>query len=387
MNYDDKFLMGNKFDEIEVPTETDLIIEKAIKRAKNRHKKLILKTTGMLAASLAVIVVLNNTSPTFAKYINNASIAMENLFSKFNDKQINTAVKNGFVQGSFKDKNISRNSVSDKGVTVTIDQLSIDKNSLIIGYTSKVDSSCTWDNFNQEILEITDDTGRVLYDGRDFDDIMRDEKNKNKMYQEIVYYNSFSKRDINEESFKDSRIRQQVIRFSSSGTSKLNAIPKNINIKFTECSDISIMDVNHYYKKGYFYRVFHKTPKVIKGNWEINVEIDDKFRNAKEIKYVKANNTDENHLVKITDVNVYPMSVDSTFFVPKDWTVKNPYLEDDKGNIYECRGFGWGDDGEVQNVTADFQSPYFNKIKKLYLGFTYKVDGMDKKIKIELKQK
>ena len=66
MNYDDKFSMRNRFDEIEVPIETDLIIEKAIKRAKNRHKILILKTTAMLAASLALLVVLNNTSPAFA---------------------------------------------------------------------------------------------------------------------------------------------------------------------------------------------------------------------------------------------------------------------------------------------------------------------------------
>ncbi|KAJ49229.1 hypothetical protein BD780_000897 [Clostridium tetanomorphum] len=76
---------------------------------------------------------------SFAKYINNPSIAIENLFSKFNDKQINAAVKNSFVQGSFKDKNISHNSVSDKGVTVIIHQLSMDENPLIIGYTSKVD--------------------------------------------------------------------------------------------------------------------------------------------------------------------------------------------------------------------------------------------------------
>lgn len=387
MNYDDKFSMRNRFDEIEVPIETDLIIEKAIKRAKNRHKRLILKTTAMLAASLALLVVLNNTSPAFAEYINNTSITIENLFSKFNDKQMNTAVKNGFVQGSFKDKNVSRNSASDKGITVTIDQLSIDKKTLAIGYTSKVDSSCKWDDFNQEILEVTDDKGNILYDGRDFDDIMRDKKNKNKAYNQIVYYNGFSKRNVNNEDFKNSRTKQQIILFSSNGSSELDTIPKSLNIKFTQCSNTDIMKVNDYYKHGYIYRIFHKAPEVVKGNWQINMDIDDKFRNAKEIKYVKANETDENALVKITDVNVYPISAYSAFLVPKDWIVKSPYLEDNQGHIYACRQYGMGDDGEFQNITSDFQSPYFNKIEKLYLGFTCKIGGIDKKVKIELKQK
>lgn len=387
MNFDDKFSIRNRFDEIDVPIETDLIIEKAIKRAKNRYKKLFLKTTATLAASLALLVVLNNTSPAFAEYINNTSIKIENLFSKFNDKQIDTAVKNGFVQGSFKDKNISRNSASDKGITVTIDQLSIDKKTLAIGYTSKVDSSCKWDDFNQEILQITDEKGNILYDGRDFDDIMRDKKNENKTYNQIEYYNGVRKRNVNKEDFKNSRTKQQIVLFSSNGSSALDTIPKNINIKFTECSDTDIMNVNKYYKHGYFYRIFHNAPKVVNGNWEINMEIDDKFRNAKEIRYVKANEIGENSLVKIADVNVYPISAHTTFSVPKDWIVKSSYLEDNLGNKYTFRRSGTDYDGEVQCISSEFESPYFNKIEKLYLGFNCKIGGIDKEVKIELKQK
>lgn len=87
-------------------------------------------------------------------------------------------------------------------------------------------------------------------------------------------------------------------------------------------------------------------------------------------------------------LNLYPISAYGKFFVQKDWNVKSPYLEDDKGNIYACKEFGTGDNTEgFKEVTCDFQSPYFKKIKKLYLRFTYKKGGVDKKIKIELKQR
>ncbi|UZQ50434.1 DUF4179 domain-containing protein [Clostridium kluyveri] len=378
----------DELNKIEIPEEIDLIIEKAIRRAKNRHKNFVVKTAAVLAASLALFVLLNNISPTFAKYVDDTSATIKNLFSKFNDRGINTAVKNGFVQGSFKDKNELSNSVSDKGITVTINQLAIDKNELIVGYTSKANNSYKWNDLNQEILQITDDSGKLLYDGRDFDEIMNDRKNTGKTYDQIVFYNGSSKIFIGQGNFKSYRKKQMVMGFASTGSTKLSTIPKSINIKFTYCSDKDIVSVREYYRHGYIYRIFHKSPKVINGNWSINIKIDDKFINAKEIKYVKAQETSENSSIIIDSVNLYPISAYGSFFIPNDWAFKNLYLQDDEGNVYGCKSFGEGDNnGGTKEITANFQSPYFKDIKKLYLGFTYKKNGVDKNIKIELKRK
>ncbi|WP_333860705.1 hypothetical protein [Clostridium sp.] len=56
--------------------------------------------------------------------------------------------------------------------------------------------------------------------------------------------------------------------------------------------------------------------------------------------------------------------------------------------MYGCKSFGEGDNnGGIKEITANFQSPYFKDVKKLYLGFTYKKNGVDKNIKIELRGK
>ncbi|WP_373844346.1 DUF4179 domain-containing protein [Clostridium sp.] len=388
MQKNDKFSVKNELSNIEIPKEIDLVIEKAIRRAKGRNKKFAVKAAAMLTAALALCVILNSISPAFAKYVNNTSIAIKNLFSKFNDKGINTAVKNGFVQGSFKDKIESNNSVSDKGITVTINQLAIDKNELIIGYTSKADKSYKWNDLNQEILQITDDSGRLLYDGRDFDEIMKDKKNTGKTYGDIVFYNGSSKIFVNQGNFQNSQEKQMVMGFTSTKSTKLSTIPKTISVKFTYCSDKDIVSVREYYRHGYIYRIFHKSPKIINGNWCINIKIEDKFINAKERNYVKAQETNENSSVKVEGINLYPISAYGRFFIPEDWIFKNPYLEDGEGNMYGCKSFGEGDNnGGIKEITANFQSPYFKDVKKLYLGFTYKKNGVDKNIKIELRGK
>ncbi|EFG86451.1 Tat (twin-arginine translocation) pathway signal sequence containing protein [Clostridium carboxidivorans P7] len=160
----------DNFKNIEVPMEADLVIKRAIKRAKNRHKKRFLKISSGIAAVLALSILLGKTSPAFAEYINNAAIPVKNLFSHFENKGIDNAVKNGFVQETSKN---SKNSASDKGITVTIDQVAASGNEIIIGFTLKADEKYTnWKDLNIDRFKIIGDNGRLLYDRRP------DEENK-----------------------------------------------------------------------------------------------------------------------------------------------------------------------------------------------------------------
>ncbi len=101
MDYDKKSFR-EKLELIEVPEEVDLVIDKAIKRAKNRHKNNFLKATGVLAAMFALCVFLNKTSPVFAEYVSDTSQGVKNLISHFRDKGIDNAIENGYVQGTDK---------------------------------------------------------------------------------------------------------------------------------------------------------------------------------------------------------------------------------------------------------------------------------------------
>ncbi len=62
MDYDKKSFR-EKLELIEVPEEVDLVIDEAIKRAKNRHKNNFLKAAGVLTAMFILFVFLNKTSP------------------------------------------------------------------------------------------------------------------------------------------------------------------------------------------------------------------------------------------------------------------------------------------------------------------------------------
>ncbi|NMM65032.1 DUF4179 domain-containing protein [Clostridium sp. P21] len=388
MNYNNKPYKDN-FENIKVPIEADLIIEKAIKRAKNRHKRRFLKLSSSLAASFALLIFLGKASPAFANYINNVTAPVKNLFSNFQDKGIDNAVKNGFVQETSKDKK-----ATDKGITVTIDQVTISGNKLNIGYTLKADDRYKdFKDLNYDKFKITDNKGRVLYDERTSDEIAKDakefnDKYKNKVYQiDGILYQSCEHNNINKESFKNTRIKQGIFQFASS-KSKIDEIPDSITIEFYDFSDNTLgYRYNKFY--GFFYKLTHKSPKFVEGNWAITVQIDDKIKNAKEIKYVKAEETTENSNIKIEYVNIYPTTTNAKFLIPKDMNITNIHLEDEKGNRYNYKG-GWLDNNPVNSNYSiegpDFESPYFDKIQNLYLVFDSKENGKNKAFKIELKR-
>ncbi|MTK11253.1 MAG: DUF4179 domain-containing protein [Clostridiaceae bacterium] len=370
MNYKDNF------ENIEVPMEADLVIERAIKRAKTRHKRRVLKAFSGIAAVFILSIFLSKTSPAFAEYINSVTAPVKNLFSNFNDKGIDNAIKNGFVQEASKDKETSNQSASDNGITVSIDQITISGNKLNIGYTLKADDRYKdLENLYYDKFKITDNKGRVMYDLVNYD--------------KPSFYSGYSHRYINEENFKNTRVKQGIFEFGTP-KSKIDEIPDSITIEFYDFSDNSS---GYRYKKyhGFFYRLTHKSPKIIDGNWSITIKIDDKIKNAQEIKYVKAQETDENSSAKIEYVNIYPTTANAKISLPENMRITNIYLEDDKGIKYKQsggRGYSSSSDksGNYNVSLPDFESPYFDKIEKLYLIFDATENGKNKNFKIELKK-
>ena len=352
----------DNFKNIEVPMEADLVIERAIKRAKNRHKKRFLKVSSGIAAVFALSILLGKTSPAFAEYINNATAPVKNLFGHFGNKGIDNAVKNGFVQEVSKD---SKTSASDKGITVTIDQVAIGGNKLNIGYTLKADEKYKeFDNLYYDKFKITDNKGRVLYDSAD---------------PGKSYYGGFDHKTINNEGFKDTRVKQGIFEFMSGKTK--DEIPDSITIEFYDFSDTPSLYASNKNKK--------QSAKIIEGKWTTTVKIDDKFKNAKEMTYVKAFETAENSNIKIEYINVYPTTANAKFLCPKDMDISNVRLEDEKGNKYASNtgSYGMGSiNSDHATAEPDFESPYFDKIEKLYLVFDGNENGKNKNFKIELKK-
>lgn len=365
MNYKDNFK------NIEVPIEADLIIERAIKRARTRHKRRVLKAFSGIAAVFILSIFLCKTSPAFAEYINSVTAPVKNLFSNFNDKGIDNAVKNGFVQEASKDKETPTLSASDKGITISIDQITISGNKLNIGYTLKADDRYKdFEDLYYDKFKITDNKGRVMYDLVNYD--------------KPRFYSSYSHNSINEGSFKNTRVKQGIFEFTSS-KSKVDEIPDSINIEFYDFSDNSLgYRYNKFY--GFFYRLTHKSPKFIEGNWSITIKIDDKIKNAQEVKYIKAQETDENSNVKIEYVNIYPTTANAKFSLPENMRITNMHLEDEKGNKYNQRGGTSYSTDNYYVSCPDFESPYFDKIEKLYLVFDATENGKNKSFKIELKK-
>lgn len=387
MDYDKKFLRNN-LESVEIPKEVDFVIDRAIKRAKNRHKNIFFKVTASLAIMLALFVFLNKTSPVFANYVNNASKEVKNLLGNFRDKGIDNAIKNGFVQESIKNKNDFSQSAKYKGITVTIDQFTMSGNELLIGYSVKADSKYNdWNDLMCDSLQIIDNKGRILFDGRDSDDVAKERAKNNIDIKEYAVYNSLYYMDVDKGSFKNSRVKKGVFHFGSNKT-KISELPDSITIKFYDFYDNTISP--HIYKKmNFFSKLSHKAPKIVTGNWQVNIKVDDKLKNAKEINYVKDINTDVNSIIKIEYVNVYPTVANAKFLVPINMSVNNVYLEDNNGNKYKCGARGNRRDGNSNSreEISDFESPYFEKVTKLYLVIESEENNKEKDFKIALKKK
>ncbi|WML34253.1 hypothetical protein [Clostridium sp. OS1-26] len=74
------------------------------------------------------------------------------------------------------------------------------------------------------------------------------------------------------------------------------------------------------------------------------------------------------------------------FSLPENMSITNMYLEDEKGNKYNRRGGTSYSTDNFYVSCPDFESPYFDKIEKLYLVFDTTENGKNKSFKIELKK-
>lgn len=81
---------------------------------------------------------------------------------------------------------------------------------------------------------------------------------------------------------------------------------KSMNQLIIEKMDYDNTIHSHIYDKiNFFSRLSNKAPKIVNGDWEVNIKVDEKLKNAKEISYEKDINTAKNSSIKIEYVNVY----------------------------------------------------------------------------------
>ncbi len=366
---------NNNFHDIEVPEEVDLVIDKAIKRGKNRHRNNFIKISGSLVACLALVLFLSVTSPAFADYINNPSGAVKDFFSHFKDKGIDNAVKNGFVQKiDTNEKNVSK-SVTDKGLTITINQFAISGNELLLGFTIKADSSYkNWDKIDFNSFQILDDKGHRFYHMNIND---YDKYGYGNQYESLWWQN------LDKDSFKKSKTQQEIFDFRAT-SNLLKQIPNNITIKFLSFSNNEAL-VFDYNNLTFFRKIFHEAPKITTGNWTFNIKVADKFKTAKQIVYVKKTETAENKIIKINRININATNANAALCIPTDMKIHKTYLEDADGKKYRNTD-ATTYIGTIVQDNLFFESPYFNNITKLYLVIESKVNGEEKDFKIELKR-
>lgn len=375
----------NGFEKITVSNKLDDVIQKSILKAKRDKRiksiKLNLIKLNIGIASLIVFFTISvNFIPAFAESLNDIPVlsSMVNAIQFHYDKNINTAVKQGLAQNILETK-------TDDNISITINNIVTDDKELFILYTlegKKIDQNIK--NLLLENLSIKDNNGKKLLDSTDFKSQILPPKLNDKNGDLLSLSNESYKCIISSlgNSIKNYSENQKTFGSIELISTKNIEIPDEINLTI---SSVTEAYNTSYSKETYdsFISNFKRTPKSIAGNWNFKIKLDKNLSSQKPEEYNNISFVTNNTDFTLKHTKIYPTHTEIRIQLGKntidgsqcnaigriigDDTSKLPYLIDEVGNKYYISGNALVSMDSQNCIDISFESPYFNKMKELYL--------------------
>lgn len=380
-----KYKPKNGFEKITISNRLDDVIKKSISKAK-RDKKIriiklkLIKINAAIASLIIIFISSVNFVPAFAESLNDVPVisSIANAVQFHYDKNINSAVNQNLSQDISKIQ-------KDKNISITIDNIITDDKDIFILYT--LNGTMADEDIKNLLLEkfsISDNNGKILLSSNDFRSQILPPKLNNKNEDSLSLSNTNYKCIISSLGNSIKNYSQNKKTFGSIELISIKdmKIPDEINLMVSGITEAYNMS---YSKEAYsnFTSKFNREPKNISGNWNFEIKLDKNLKSQKPEEYnnipFSINNTD----FTLKSVKIYPTHTEIRIQLGKNSIDKSqcnsigriiggdnsklPYLTDEKGNKYSISGNALVSMDSENCINLSFESPYFNKINKLYL--------------------
>lgn len=273
-------------------------IENTLHNLKDAKTMDIIKNISIVKYITAIFtMIIVTTGIVFAKDI---SHYVKNFFN--NNNGIDNAINNGYIE------NVNMQYINSNGTNVKIENLLMDDYNLNFNSKIKLNDTIKVNkilDINFEDVIISDENNRILYcnNKNSFEDYC----NKNNLkYEFLAFNNNYINAGIND--------------YIKSIDNPNNEISIIYNLSTDKFPKSKLLNIN---LKNIVIRTSNDENLTLVGNWQIEVDIPEKFYNRKNVIYnVKESN---NPSIKVTEATVYNTGMQFSFYTK----INSVYDEDD----------------------------------------------------------
>ena len=392
-------------DDIEIPADYRYTVRNALKTSKVKKRYGIYRYRKFLATACVGIVI--GASLVYAKDIKKN---IENIFN--NDKGTSKAIAEGYIdnpdmdyiQSADVDATYNSEVIDAKNTEIKVESMLMDDLNLNFLFSIKVDENIDISNIRKIRLPnilITDENNRIIYCEN------KEQFDKYCLEHNLDYeYLKFNENYINNETSyyiksKDGNTIDLIYNLSSGIYKYPNSKKLNINITQINMSEKEI---------------FENEELILNGNWDINVDVAEKFYNREAMVYSVVSCSDDK--IDIQEAAVYNTgmvfeftSQDKPIYDEGDsievqrekmeifeenniiYYVNAEYIENEKGERFYSSSSTMDSSGTMYEVTGKFTHwQTFDLIpsdatNKLYVHFNLNLQGYSRDIVVELERK
>ena len=371
----------NGFDQIKISDKLDEVIGKTILKATHDKKKKFrgnfLKVNAAIVSIFVIFILSINISPAFAEALKEIPIisSMSKALLFHYDKNIVNA-----------DKQIVKETKSNKDISITIDSVVSDDKDLFILYT--LNGELDKNNLKNLLLKdfiLKDASNNVLLDGKSFNFPVLPPKLAGENGDFIILSSKGYKCIVSSlgnslDSYSKDKKTYGTIELISLDDS--NKIPDIVNLQVSSLTEAYNTTLS-YQNSSNFISKFNRNPLTIQGSWDFNVKIDNKLKTVKPEEYSNIKFSTNNTDFTVESLKIYPTHIDTKIKLSENKLDKSqcisigdirsgsravlPYLIDEEGNKYLVTGTALAPPDADKCIHLSFESSYFNKSKELYL--------------------
>lgn len=328
-NFENEFnQMMNEDKEMPIKVRKSLDQSYDIIRTKSKKKKANFIWKRVAAVASAIII-------TGVALTNENVMASINEFFNFEDKGIEQAINNGFIQES-------NSSITDQGIKITLAKHFSDANKLGLNFHLAFEDPSILNN----VKEVTMDYRLKNGDGEYIDEVIPDTKPLKGDNKYMISSGDYQNPAID---IKTGQIQYDVLSNSNEGI-----IPP------LKDAIIEIESVNVFYTTGEF--------KAIDGNWGLSVANKDIENLNLAVQYVMKDQTSN---ILITKANANPTSLNITFSLDGVYEDENIFVDmkivDEGGTEYGVTGFGKSTKNNKTIISTNFPITSYSNAEQLKL--------------------